>query len=68
MRNPRDANRFWEPRLLAMERERRTGNDEGQEKIGKMLFPLHRKLTISPSPTSNVLVLLEFRPLRSCRV
>ena len=33
-----------------------------------MLFPLHRKATVSPAAASKVLVRLEFRPLRSCRV
>jgi hypothetical protein len=31
-----------------------------------MLFPLHRKATVSPSVASNVLVRLEFLPLRTC--
>jgi hypothetical protein len=37
-------------------------------KIGKNLFPVHRKATISPSAASTVSVLLDFRPLRTCRV
>jgi hypothetical protein len=39
-----------------------------RRKTGKMLFPLHRKATVSPSVASNVLVRLEFRPLRTCKV
>ncbi len=46
----------------------RLGTTKDKRKIGKMLFPLHRKLAISPSATSKVLVRLEFRPLRTCRV
>lgn len=46
----------------------RLGTTKDKRKIGKMLFPLHRKATISPSAASKVLVRLEFRPLRTCRV
>src|SRR6478609_9259230 len=46
----------------------RLGTTKDKRKTGRMLFPLHRKLTISPSATSTVLVRLEFRPLRTCRV
>jgi acetyl esterase/lipase len=46
----------------------RLGTAKDRRKIGKMLFPLHRKLTISPSAASKVLVRLEFRPLRIFRV
>ncbi len=37
-------------------------------KIGKNLFPVHRKATSWPSTASKVSVRLEFRPLRTCRV
>ncbi len=43
----------------------RLGTTKDRRKIGKMRFPPHRKLAISPSSTSNVLVRLEFRPLRT---
>ena len=42
----------------------RLGTTKDKRKIGKMLFPPHRKLAMSPSATSKVLVRLEFRPLR----
>ena len=44
------------------------GTTKDARKIGKNLFPVHRKATISSSPASKVSVLLEFRPLRTCRV
>ena len=37
-------------------------------KIGKNLFPVHRKATTWPSAASKVRVRLKFRPLRACRV
>lgn len=43
--------------------ECQVGTTKDKRKIRKMLFPLHRKLAISPSATSKVLVWLEFRPL-----
>jgi hypothetical protein len=42
------------------------GTTKDRRKIGEMLFPLHRKATVSPSVASNVLVRLEFLPLRTC--
>ncbi len=44
------------------------GTMKDARKIGKNLFPVHRKATISPSAASKVSVLLDFRPLRTCRV
>jgi hypothetical protein len=44
------------------------GTTKDARKIGKSLFPVHRKATISSSAASKVCVLLEFRPLRTCRV
>ena len=46
----------------------RLGTTKDRRKIGKMLFPLHRKATVSPSAASKVLVRLEFLPLRTCKV
>jgi hypothetical protein len=37
-------------------------------KIGKKLFPVHRKVMVSPSVASKVLVRLKLRPLRTCRL
>jgi hypothetical protein len=37
------------------------GTTKDKRKIGKTLFPPHRKATVSRSATSNVLVRLEFR-------
>jgi hypothetical protein len=51
--------------LIAVQRECQAGNGEGQKKNGQDALPLHRKLTMSPSAASKVLVRLEFRPLRS---
>src|SRR5580704_17737649 len=44
------------------------GTTKDARNIGKSLFPVHRKATISSSAASKVCVLLEFRPLRTCRV
>jgi hypothetical protein len=44
------------------------GTMKDARKIGKNLFPVHRKATISPSAASKVSVLLDFRSLRICRV
>jgi hypothetical protein len=44
------------------------GTMKDARKIGKNLFPVHRKATISPSAASKVSALLDFRPLRTCRV
>ena len=44
------------------------GTTKDTRKIGKNLFPVHRKATISSSAASKVRVLLEFRPLRTFRV
>jgi hypothetical protein len=46
----------------------RLGTTKDKRKIGKMLFPPHRKLAISPSATSKVLLRLEFRRVRTCTV
>ena len=46
----------------------RLGTTKDKRKTGKMLFPLHRKATISSSVASKDLVRLEFRPLRTWRV
>ncbi len=43
------------------------GTMKDARKIGKNLFPVHRKATISPSAASKVSVLLDSRPLRTCR-
>ena len=44
------------------------GTTKEARKIGKNLFPVHRKATISPSAASKVSVLLDFRSLQICRV
>jgi len=46
----------------------RLGTTKDKRKIGRMLFPLHRNLAISPSVTSKVFVRLELRPFRTRRV
>ena len=46
----------------------RLGTTKDRRKIGKILFPPHRKATVSPSAASKVLVPLAFRLLRTCRV
>jgi len=46
----------------------RLGTTKDARKIGKGLFPPHRKATMSPSAASKVRVRLEFRPSRTCRV
>ncbi len=44
------------------------GTMKDARKIGRNLFPVHRKATISPSSASKVSVLVDFRSLRTCRV
>jgi len=46
----------------------RLGTKKDARKIGRKLFPVHRKATVWLSAASKVLVRLEFRPLRTCRV
>ncbi|HZM53607.1 MAG TPA: hypothetical protein VFC03_01110, partial [Acidimicrobiales bacterium] len=38
------------------------------KKMGRNRLPVHRKAMISPSSASKDSVLLDFRPLRTCRV
>jgi hypothetical protein len=44
------------------------GTMKDARNIGSNLLPVHRKATISPSAASKNSVLLDFRPLRTCRV
>src|SRR6202035_1980542 len=45
----------------------RRGTTNDTRKIGKNLFPVHRKATTWPSASSKFRVRLRFRPLRTCR-
>jgi hypothetical protein len=44
------------------------GTMKDAKKIGKNLFPVHRKAMISPSAASKDPVLLDLRPSRTCSV
>jgi DNA-binding MarR family transcriptional regulator len=63
-RSARDDSR---PQNSRWSESARLGTAKDRRKTGRMLFPLQRKLTISPSAASKVLVRLEFRPLRNFR-
>ncbi len=54
---------YWRLSLSA-----KLGTMKEARKIGRNLFPVHRKATISPSAASNVSVRLEFLPVRICTV